>query len=320
MMRRWTQSVARARTYAAPKRSRRAMARAAIRLEWLRRRTGRGAGARIVLNLRLGMALDFRFHSGIRLRREAGRDGIPGAHGQTPIPRVVGWAPQRHVLVSPESAAGSERDTESRVASTHERSVIREHDWQSRLLLRVSPLMAARIAPVESRAHAGERATPPSSHSTPFVTLRTTTIHERLRQLSAATTHASPHHTRINTTLVRRAPAQEAHRVADAMRPIPTTVWQRGPRAMMTAAARAFAPQPQPFAAVQRQPVVEPVPVERIEERLRESISVVTERTVKRELERTLRSGAPMNRRLRETIQSEMYDDIVFERERRGER
>jgi hypothetical protein len=84
---------------------------------------------------------------------------------------------------------------------------------------------------------------------------------------------------------------------------------------------RAFSAQPQPLAAPATRPAAaESVPVERIERTLRESLSAVAERTVRRELDRTLRPGAPLNRRLRESIQSEIYDDIVFERERRGER
>jgi len=84
---------------------------------------------------------------------------------------------------------------------------------------------------------------------------------------------------------------------------------------------RAFAAQQQPLAAVPaRTAPVDAAPIERIERTLRESLTVVAERTVQRELARSLRTGAPTNRRLRESIQSEMYDDIVFERERRGDR
>jgi hypothetical protein len=83
----------------------------------------------------------------------------------------------------------------------------------------------------------------------------------------------------------------------------------------------AFSPQPQPFAApVARPAPAEPATIERIEKSLRESLVTVAERTVLRELDRTLRPGAPLGRRLRESIQSELYDDIVLERERRGER
>jgi hypothetical protein len=49
-------------------------------------------------------------------------------------------------------------------------------------------------------------------------------------------------------------------------------------------------------------------------------MTVVAERAIQRELDRKLRPGTATSRRLRESIQSEMYDDIVFERERRGER
>jgi hypothetical protein len=84
---------------------------------------------------------------------------------------------------------------------------------------------------------------------------------------------------------------------------------------------RGFAAQAQPLAATPARAIPgDPVPVERIERTLRESMTVVAERTVQRELERTLRAGSALNRRLRESIQAEMYDDVVFERERRGER
>lgn len=89
-----------------------------------------------------------------------------------------------------------------------------------------------------------------------------------------------------------------------------------------TANLRAFAVQPQPLATVTpRAAVVEqPVPVERIERTLRESMTAVAERSVRREIQRTLAPGAPTSRRLREAIQSGLADDLVFERERRGER
>jgi len=61
------------------------------------------------------------------------------------------------------------------------------------------------------------------------------------------------------------------------------------------------------------------VSVQRIAETLRESMTVVAERTVRREIDRSLRPGAPIARLLRDSIQADMCDDIVFERERRGE-
>jgi hypothetical protein len=83
---------------------------------------------------------------------------------------------------------------------------------------------------------------------------------------------------------------------------------------------RAFTAQPQPLApSPSRTAVADPAPLERVERTLRESLTLMAERTVRRELDRTLRPGAPTTRHLRESIQSELYDDIVFERERRGD-
>jgi hypothetical protein len=95
-------------------------------------------------------------------------------------------------------------------------------------------------------------------------------------------------------------------------------------RAVQTRAAdttAAFAPQPQPLAAgAPRRADPGPPSIERIEKTLRESMTVAVDRRVRHEIERTLRPGTALGRRLRERIQSEIYDDVVFERERLGGR
>jgi hypothetical protein len=105
--------------------------------------------------------------------------------------------------------------------------------------------------------------------------------------------------------------------------PQPAARLEHGTVARPFVPPRAFAVQRQPLAvaAAKAPPLAdEPPSVERIERTLRESLTVVAERTARREIQRTLAPGASLSRRLRETIQSGMADDIVFERERRGER
>jgi hypothetical protein len=87
-----------------------------------------------------------------------------------------------------------------------------------------------------------------------------------------------------------------------------------------SAAVPSFTAAPQPLAAAPRAATPAPPPVERIERTLRESMTKVVQHTVRHEVERALRPDAQLSRRLRESIQSELYDDIVFERERLGER
>lgn len=90
----------------------------------------------------------------------------------------------------------------------------------------------------------------------------------------------------------------------------------------MANAVPTFAATPQPLAGPPRvaTPAPPTPPVDRIERTLRESMTKVVRHTVRHEVERVLRPDAQLSRRLRESIQSEMYDDIVFERERLGER
>jgi hypothetical protein len=85
-------------------------------------------------------------------------------------------------------------------------------------------------------------------------------------------------------------------------------------------ATHTFAPSPQPLAPALRAAAPAPPPVEHTERSLRESMTKIVQHTVRHEVERVLRPDTQLSRRLREGIQAEMYDDIVFERERLGER
>jgi len=333
MMRSWTQSVARARTYAAPKRSRRAMARAVLRFEWLRRRAAR-AKARIVLNARFRMALDLRFHGGIRLRN-TGRDGMPGVPGKTSMMYLASretWLRTHIASAAQTPQPRSQQVIERALRVRIEKTLVDARSWQTRLLTRLIPAVARRD---RHRPNAGSTKAAPERESRVERAIRTPNTSHALRNgageaplVSRVSTRHSQMVTqrlalriaRATRTRVGISPAANGPHSVPAMKPLSFAVVERRERVINSVAARAFAPQPQPLASTQRPAVPESVPVEHIEQRLRESISVVTERTVKRELERTLRPGAVMNRRLRESIQSEMYDDIVFERERRGDR
>jgi hypothetical protein len=140
---------------------------------------------------------------------------------------------------------------------------------------------------------------------------RRSTLHERW-------------HTRSTTSVETR---QETGRTLERLVPLASPplnmrVVVRGAARSAGSPITAFASQPRPLAAASAPPsqIVESPPVERIERSLRETMHVVAERTVRRELEKVLQPGAPQSRRLRESIQSELYDEIVLERERLGER
>ncbi|HEX7119498.1 MAG TPA: hypothetical protein VF212_11960 [Longimicrobiales bacterium] len=118
------------------------------------------------------------------------------------------------------------------------------------------------------------------------------------------------------------APGRRAARAPAPVAPIRMEPLRRAPaeRTHPAPGRTAFAPQPRPLAAAvpATRAAPEPPVVERIEKTLRESMRVDVERTVRREVERALRIDAAVSRRLRETIRSELYDDIILERERLG--
>lgn len=92
------------------------------------------------------------------------------------------------------------------------------------------------------------------------------------------------------------------------------------PRSAATPGPAAFASQAQPLAAAtSARRALEPLALERVETTLYTSLTAALEGNVQRQIDRKLRE-ALASRRVRSTIQSAMYDDIVVERERLGGR
>lgn len=325
-MRRWRESASRVRRYGATTRGRRVAARARVNFAWLRRGLARGRELRLALHQRLAIALELRMRlTGPRLR--AGNS----APVQSPArPALVRWrAEARH------DARSIVMPSASPVPTLVHRTVHqREHVRQSRTTLREnttsrtdtlrSPQAGMRVHRLlvrqAHRGRGGYNATrPPALHMSITHSRRTViaqpSVHERTTHLTLPPIASFAHPRRVTT--LSRNPSTQAAGPTSGRRPVIT----EHVATRLATPVRAFAVQPQPLApAPARAGANDPAPLERIERTLRESLTVVAERTVRRELDRTLRPGAPMTRHLRESIQSELYDDIVFERERRGER
>ena len=329
MMRRWRVSAARVRRYAASMRARRTSRAARVPFKYLRRARHRTRDAHLVVHARLGVAVNLHIVRASRRRAVP----MPGAardvarrdtirHEWSPLPvthvrTLRGEVPRTrfpralHVITHERRATTLRHDQQlQRLTSSRlERAfVTRESGWPDDGLPRpvTQPHHDAAL-----QASAARRQPPALANIALAYRTHSRTTRTMGRHPPTARPPASP-----SARSEQAAPA--APRTAT---PLPLQVVDHRRIERATAATRAFAAQPQPLAPpAARTPVADAVPIERIERTLRESMTVVAERTVQRELDRTLHPGAPTSRRLRESIQSEMYDDIVFERERRGER
>jgi hypothetical protein len=312
-MRTWTGSVARARRYAARRDRRLDVRRVANTFVWLRRVRGSARTAWFTLRQRLQLAFAVHLRRSTvlhvhaaprtRLARATERERHTSMLLRT---RQVTAAGERHATRAPEQfvfESGPAHHTvltntlagERRIESRFEAMRRTERDHRSRLELRQArPMTILRTMPAAWLT------------ARPALTLR-----DRLHTRS---THSleSRHHG--SHTLERVVPLGGT--------PISMRVVNRSTARPLGGTIKAFATQPRPLAAASApapQAVASP-PVERIEQSLRETMHVVAEQTVRREIERVLQPGAPQSRRLRESIQSELYDEIVLERERLGER
>lgn len=325
-MRRWRESASRARRYGATTRRQRVAARARVNFAWLRRGLARARDLRLALHQRLAIALELRMR--LTSPRPRAADSAPV---QSPArPPLVRWRAEarydaRSNAVPSASPAPTlvHRTLHQRDHVTQSRTTLREHTTSRTDTLR-SPhggmLVHRLLVRQAHHGRSGYNATrPPALHTRITHSSRTViaqpSVHER-RTYPTLPPIASFAHPRRVTTLSRH-PSTQAAEPTSGRHPV---IAEHVPTRLATP-VRAFAVQPQPLApAPARAAVADPAPLERIERTLRESLTVVAERTVRRELDRTLRPGAPMTRHLRESIQSELYDDIVFERERRGDR
>ena len=319
MMRRWRVSAARVRRYAASMRARRTSRAARVPFKYLRRARHRTRDAHLVVHARLGVAVNLHIVRASRRRAVP----MPGAardvarrdtirHEWSPLPvthvrTLRGEVPRTrfpralHVITHERRATTVRHDLERAF-------VTRESGWPDDGLPRpdTQPRHDAAL-----QASAAQRQPLALAHIALAYRMPSRTTRTMGRHPPTARPPVSP-----SARSEQVAPAAPL-----TTTPLPLQVVHHRGIERATAATRAFAAQPQPLAPpAARAPVADAVPIERIERTLRESMTVVAERTVQRELDRTLHPGAPTSRRLRESIQSEMYDDIVFERERRGER
>jgi hypothetical protein len=103
---------------------------------------------------------------------------------------------------------------------------------------------------------------------------------------------------------------------------LPRLDYVRGPsgRTEAPAVPAAFAPAARPtVAAGTARRAVQPAPeIERVVRELHEQLTVRLERTVREQVQQRLTSRSRFTRGLADRIQSELYHDIVFERERLG--
>ena len=325
-MRRWSEGAARVRRYAGPRAQRSARRLAtrysAIAFAWVQRLRGRRSG--VSVGVRVQMRLTSisigerpaalaeperrpisvgRHHTTLlhlatqRVREgrafRAGQ-GAPGRAGVTPL--VI--APR---MVAPRAGADG-RDGRSVHALIHTQTT--------------------RLAVSERRCVAAGRAIRATSlrveRETTMRVVRERTVHAaraEWREPAACGAAGRP-------VVTGRAAAGRADARREVMRT--AALPMRVARAPVSAAApaRPFTPEARPLtmAGASTASVAEAFPVERIERTIKETMRAVVERTVRREVDRVVQPGAAQGRRLRETIQSELYDEIVLERERLGER
>jgi hypothetical protein len=329
MIRRWQATAMRARRYAMPRRRLIASRLMPLRLVWLGRRRAASFRARIVLHTRVSLGVSLHMHA---------------RHIHLAAPLTLASARTKATLEQWREALGHESRSPLaasppvtppvQVALVRTERIIRNHSRthfstvlrRERLTDRVLWPSAPRTVICPRRPHSDCVALsrfPPGSVACSAGLVGPTPLRKHVSRVQRSRVIR----TTIGSMAVhrRRVPASgdagivalptgiaplrleaPAHHVGDRRHTMPS---------------RAFAVQQQPLAAAPvRAAPVDMAPIERIERTLRESLTLVAARTVERELARALRSGAPTIRRLRESIQSEMYDDIVFERERRGER
>lgn len=329
MIRRWQASATRARRYAASGHRRIASRRRPLRLEWLRRRRAASSGARIVLHTRVSLGVSLHMHSRhmhspaplmrapARARATLGRGREVLRHEWMPAPA----GPLPATPPAPVARVRAKRIMRVR-SRTHLSTVLLRERFTDRVLSR--SMLATAAPPGRPQ---GDRVT--AAHSLPQAVARLATpvATPALREHAGRVHRSQVTRTAIGSIAMRprRMPASRDDGITarqTGIAPLRLEVAEHREESRRHATPlRAFAAQQQPLAAAPaRTAPVETAPVERIERTLRESLTVVAERTVQRELARALRTGAPTTRRLRESIQSEMYDDIVFERERRGDR
>ena len=325
-MRRWRESASRVRRYGATMHRRRVAPRVRVRFAWVHRGVARGRELRLALDQRLTIGLELR----MRLTSPRPRAG-DAAPVQPPARRaLVSWRVEtRHdarSLVMPSASRAPtfvQRTLYQREHVRHSRMTLREHTM-SRTDTVLSPrtgMLVHRLLLRQAQPGRGgyDVMRPPALHTSLTRSSRTVIAQSRVHERTTSLSLPSP----ASLALPRRAttlsatPSRQAAGPASSRHP----VIAEHVATRLATPVRAFAVQPQPLAPTPaRAAANDPAPLERIERTLRESLTVVAERTVRRELDRTLRPGAPMTRRLRESIQSELYDDIVFERERRGDR
>ncbi|MBS1824053.1 MAG: hypothetical protein JST93_01915 [Acidobacteria bacterium] len=102
-----------------------------------------------------------------------------------------------------------------------------------------------------------------------------------------------------------------------AMRAMPLPV----ARAHRAGRTEVFTPQARPLAGTPANRVTAGTPsIEHMEKTLREALTHTVERTVKQEVAQKLRSESGFSRRLSERVQSDLYNNIILERERLGGR
>jgi hypothetical protein len=107
---------------------------------------------------------------------------------------------------------------------------------------------------------------------------------------------------------------------APAKPAVPRIEYVRGHSAHAQAAVPAsFAPSERPMVAAGTRPPVQQAPeIERVVRELHERLSVRLERTIHEQVQKRFASTSRFTRGLADRIQSELYHDIVFERERLG--
>ncbi len=160
-------------------------------------------------------------------------------------------------------------------------------------------------------------------------------IEWRAGVLQSRRSHAIAHTAILSRQIVRvrrrlEAPAAAVNSQTTAVqaarefreRPMPHRPLERAVRRVQAKSrGDIFTPQPRPLASPPApRAALETPRIEQVEKTLRESLAVTVQRTVQHEVERKLRTEASFSRRLRERVQSDIYNDIVVERERVGGR